>query len=119
MAISGLPPAVALPVRAAPGAPVGASAAQLRKSAEDFEATALNELFEPMFDTVDMTDSQFGGGEAEKSWKPLLVQEMTKAIAAKGGLGLATPVYNALLQMQEQAQAKPLKSIAKAPKHER
>jgi Rod binding domain-containing protein len=76
------------------------------KKAKDFEATALNELFEPMFDTVDMKDSSFGGGDAEESWKPILVQEMTKAIAAKGGLGLAAPVYHTLLQMQEQAQNK-------------
>jgi len=91
---------------AAPLAPPAATQAQLRKSAEDFEATTLSELLEPMFDTVDMTSSLFGGGAAENSWKPLLVQEMSKAIAAKGGLGLAGPVYDTLLRMQEQAQAK-------------
>ena len=96
-----------IPARTAlPLAPASATAAQLRKSAEDFEATTLNELFAPMFDTVDMSSSEFGGGDAEQSWKPLLVQEMTKAIAAKGGLGLAGPVYDTLLRMQEQAQTK-------------
>lgn len=97
----------AMPPSAAPLA--SGNAAQLRKSAQAFEATALNELFEPMFDTVDMTDSEFGGGQAEQSWKPLLVQEMTKAIAAKGGLGLAAPVYATLLHMQE-TQMKPKES---------
>lgn len=78
--------------------------AVLHQKAKEFEATALSELFEPMFDTVDMSSSSFGGGQAEQSWKPLLVQEMTKAIAAHGGLGLATPIYNALLQAQEASQ---------------
>jgi len=89
-----------------PTAPAGATAAQLRKSAQDFEATTLNELFEPMFDTVDLSQSEFGGGDAENSWKPILVQEMTKAIAAKGGVGLAAPVYATLLHMQEQSHPK-------------
>jgi peptidoglycan hydrolase FlgJ len=89
-----------------PNAPASAGSAQLWQSARDFEATALNELFEPMFDTVDMSNSMFGGGDAENSWKPVFVQEMTKAIAAKGGLGIATPVYNTLLQMQEKSQHK-------------
>ena len=103
MAISGLPPAVALPVRAAPGAPVGASAAQLRKSAEDFEATALNELFEPMFDTVDSAHGAFGGGDGEAAWKPMLVDALAKQVAANGGLGLAAPVLRQMMQMQEAA----------------
>lgn len=95
----------ALPSNAVPAVapPVAAGTdAQLRKAAQDFEATALAELFKPMFDTVDMSNSLFGGGEAEESWRPILVQEMCKSIAAKGGLGLAGPVYQQLLKMQEQ-----------------
>ena len=97
-----LPPPLPAPLLA----PATATTAQLKKSAQDFEATTLSELLEPIFDTVDMSSSVFGGGDAEQTWKPILVQEMTKAMAAKGGLGLAAPVFATLLKMQEAAQAK-------------
>lgn len=86
--------------------------AQLRKAAQDFEATALSELFKPMFETVDMSNSLFGGGEAESSWRPIMVQEMCKSIAAKGGLGLAAPVYQQLLRMQEQGETTSSKTLS-------
>ena len=101
--MSALIPRIA-PSLIAPNAPGNASQAQLKRSAQDFEATTLSELFEPMFDTVDMSGSPFGGGDAENSWKPIMVQEITKAVAAKGGLGIAGPVYETLLAMQEKAQ---------------
>jgi Rod binding domain-containing protein len=54
-----------------------------------------------MFDTVDTAHSPFGGGDGEAAWRPMLVQEMAKQIAASGGLGLARPLYAAMLRMQE------------------
>lgn len=76
-------------------------AARLWKSAQDFEAMATNELLAPMFDTVDTAHSAFGGGSAEAAWKPMLVQQVARSMEARGGLGLAVPVFNALLQTQE------------------
>jgi peptidoglycan hydrolase FlgJ len=75
--------------------------ARLAKAAQDFEAMALGELLQPMFDTVDTAHSPFGGGDGEAAWRPMLVQEVAKQIAASGGLGLARPVYAAMLRMQE------------------
>ena len=43
----------------------------------------------------------FGGGAGEEAWKPMLVQEFAKQIANHGGLGLAKPVYDAMMRMQE------------------
>jgi hypothetical protein len=74
---------------------------KIAKSAKDFEAMALGELLKPMFDTVDTSKGTFGGGPGEEAWKPLMVQEFAKQIAAQGGLGLAKPVYDAMLRMQE------------------
>jgi peptidoglycan hydrolase FlgJ len=74
---------------------------KLWKAARDFEAMALGELLKPMFDTVSNKDSLFGGGEAEQTWKPMLVDEIGKLIAAHGGLGLAGPIHDAMLRMQE------------------
>jgi Rod binding domain-containing protein len=106
-------PAVALPAAAAPAvtravaaAPAGtrpspaADPAKIAKSAHDFEAMAIGQLLQPMFDTVDTAHGKFGGGPGEEAWKPLLVQEFAKQIEAHGGLGLAKPVYDAMLRMQ-------------------
>lgn len=75
--------------------------AKIAKSAADFEAMAIGQLLQPMFDTVETTKGGFGGGSGEEAWKPMLVQEFAKQIAAHGGLGLAKPVYDAMQRMQE------------------
>ncbi len=74
---------------------------KLWKSAQDFEAVALNEFLKPMFDTVDLSSTPLGGGEAEKSWEPMLVDSIAKQIAHSGGLGIAQPVFRQMIQMQE------------------
>jgi Rod binding domain-containing protein len=87
---------------ATPGATL--SPAQLQKieaSAKQFEAMALGALFAPMFDTVDTAHGAFGGGEAEAAWKPMMVTELAKAVAAHGGLGLARPVMEQMIRLQE------------------
>jgi len=71
------------------------------KSARDFEAMAIGQLLQPMFETVDSAHSLFGGGAAEETWKPMMVTEIAKKIAANGGLGLARPVLAEMLRMQE------------------
>ncbi len=73
---------------------------KIAKSARDFEAMAIGQLLQPMFDTVKSEKSEFGGGSGEEAWKPVLVQELAKQIAAHGGLGLAKPVYDAMQRMQ-------------------
>jgi Rod binding domain-containing protein len=78
-----------------------ADPAKLAKSAHDFEAMAIGQLLQPMFDTVKTANNAFGGGPGEEAWKPMLVQEFAKQIADHGGLGLAKPVYDAMMRMQE------------------
>ncbi len=78
-----------------------ANTAQLAKSAHSFESMAISQLLQPMFDTVKTAGGLFGGGPGEEAWKPMLVQEFAKQIAGHGGLGLAKPVYDAMLRMQE------------------
>ena len=48
----------------------------------------------------------FGGGAGEEMWRPQFVQSVAKQMAAHGGLGLAVPVFNKMLQMQEAQQGK-------------
>ncbi len=70
------------------------------KAARDFEAMALGEFLKPMFETTESKSALFGGGDAEKTWKPMLIDEIGKQIAASGGLGLAAPLHEAMLRMQ-------------------
>ena len=76
--------------------------AKLRKSAEDFTAVALDELLKPMFDGADNSDGTFGGGAAERTFKPMMITEIAKQMAHGGGLGIAEPVYQQMLRLQEQ-----------------
>ncbi len=75
------------------------------KAARDFEAMTLGQLLQPMFDTVDLAHTAFGGGSGEEAFKPMMVNEMAKAIAAHGGLGLAAPILAQMLRAQEERDA--------------
>jgi flagellar protein FlgJ len=115
MAVGALPPGALPPGVQSPPRPAAATSSRLppstisgppdlgkiAKSAQDFEAMAIGQLLQPMFDTVDTAHSAFGGQQGEEAWKPMLVQEIAKHIAAHGGLGLAKPVYDAMLRIQE------------------
>jgi peptidoglycan hydrolase FlgJ len=76
--------------------------ARFWKAAQDFEAMAIGQLLQPMFETIDTAHSFFGGGAGEEAWRPMLVDAIGKQMAANGGIGLAVPVFNAMLRAQEQ-----------------
>lgn len=78
---------------------------KIQRSAQEFEAMALNQLLTPIFDTVDGSKGPFGGGSGEAAWKPMMVTELAKAMSQQGGLGLARPIMQQMLRMQEAAQA--------------
>lgn len=87
---------------AAPGATLAPEIrSRIAASAKQFEAMALGQLLEPMFATVDSSKGPFGGGEAEQTWRPMMVTELAKGIAAHGGLGLAKPVMEQMMRLQE------------------
>lgn len=94
-----------LPAATAPSAAdlTDPKVARAWKAAQDFEAMALGQLLEPMFQTVPQAANGFGGGTGEETWRPMLTQELAKQIAQGGGLGLAEPVYRQMLLMQETA----------------
>ncbi len=76
---------------------------RLWQAAREFEAMAIGQLLRPMFETIDVRHSPFGGGEAEETWRPMLVDAIGKQMAAHGGIGLAVPVFSAMLRAQEKA----------------
>jgi Rod binding domain-containing protein len=93
-------PAAAPPLAADISLPP-AQVAKLWQAARNFEAMALGELLKPMFDTIDVSKSAFGGGSAEAQWRPLMIDAIGKQMASHGGLGLAEPVFKAMLRAQE------------------
>jgi Rod binding domain-containing protein len=97
MAAHILPPTGAIPATSLPADQVAKAA----KAAQDFEAMALGQMLAPMFDTVDTAHGAFGGGAGEEAFRPMLVNEMAKHVAAHGGLGLAAPTLAQMLRTQE------------------
>ena len=79
--------------------------AKTRQSAQDFEAMAIGQLLQPMFNTVDTSKGLFGGGKGEAAWKPMMVDEMAKMLAKSGGIGIADSVMKEMLRIQEDKNA--------------
>jgi Rod binding domain-containing protein len=57
-------------------------------------------MLKPMFEGLS-SDGPFGGGQAEETYRGLLVDEYGKAIAKSGGVGLADQIAREMLKMQE------------------
>ena len=76
---------------------------RMRQTAEDFEASFLTQMLKPMFDSLS-TETPFGGGEAEGTWRGFLVEAMAKQTVKAGGIGLTDTIVAEMIKMQEQAQ---------------
>ncbi len=89
-------------MRPLPGAPTATSAdaARTRRTAEEFEASFLSQMFKPMFEGL-RTDGPFGGGEGEATWRSFMIDAMAKQTVRAGGIGLADRVMAEMLRMQE------------------
>lgn len=77
----------------------------LDKAAQDFEAVFISQMLSHMWQGVE-TDGMFGGGQAEETWRGMMVEEYGKQVARAGGIGIAADLKQAMLSMQEQASRK-------------
>ncbi|MGH1399282.1 MAG: rod-binding protein [Alphaproteobacteria bacterium] len=68
--------------------------------AKEFEAVFVTEMMKPMFEGIDIANSDFGGGKGEEVFNKLLLQEYGKEIAERGGLGIAEEVKEMILELQ-------------------
>jgi len=75
---------------------------EAEKTAKDFEAFFISRMMESMFEGVS-TDGMFGGGQAEKVYRSLLINEYGKAMAKTGSIGVADEVMRSIIEMQEMA----------------
>lgn len=74
--------------------------AQAREAAQEFEAVFLSQMLEHMFAGVS-TDGLFGGGQAESTYRSLMLTEYGRVIARAGGVGIADQVMAEILKLQE------------------
>ncbi|MBP7336636.1 rod-binding protein [Niveispirillum sp.] len=79
------------------------TAKDVGKAAQEFEAVFLSQMLSQMWQGVE-SDETFGGGEAENTWRGMMVEEYGKQISKAGGLGLADQVKAEMIRMQEQEQ---------------
>ncbi len=71
-----------------------------KAAAQQFEGVFLSQMLGQMFNGIE-TDQMFGGGAGEKMFRSLMIDEYGKEMAANGGIGLAKPILNQLLAVQE------------------
>jgi peptidoglycan hydrolase FlgJ len=73
---------------------------KIKKTAQEFEAVFISEMLRPMFANIEAAEP-FGGGDGEKIYRDMQVDEYGKAIAKSGGIGLADQVMREMIKMQE------------------
>jgi len=72
--------------------PLDARKAAAKNAAEQFEAVMLSQSFEQMFKGV-KGPTMAGGGQSEKIWQSMMIDEMAKGVAKSGGIGIAEHIY--------------------------
>ncbi|WGW04673.1 rod-binding protein [Tropicibacter oceani] len=77
-----------------PAAPRQIQDKALKAAAQGLEASFLAEMLEAA--GVGKTPESFGGGAGEDQFSSFLVQEQARAMAAKGGIGLADTLYRSM-----------------------
>ncbi|MCW5750071.1 MAG: rod-binding protein [Alphaproteobacteria bacterium] len=75
--------------------------AKLRETARAYESFFLQQMLEFMSAGI-RPDPNFGGGHGEGVYRSLLNEHHGRAIAARGGIGIADAVYRQMLRMQEE-----------------
>lgn len=75
--------------------------AKIAETAEDFEAFFITKMMESMYAGVS-TDGMFGGGNGEKMYRSLLLNEYGKVMAQTGTVGVKDDIMRSIIQMQEQ-----------------
>ncbi|MEC8203123.1 MAG: rod-binding protein [Pseudomonadota bacterium] len=73
---------------------------QINTVAQDFEAFFVSKMMETMMSGI-KTDGPFGGGQGEKVFRSIMIQEYGKEAAKQGNFGIADAVQQQLLKMQE------------------
>lgn len=73
-----------------------------KAAAKEFEAMFMSEMFNHMFEGVDV-DSAFGGGQGEKMFRSMLIQEYGKTMSKGKGIGISDQIQKFMIETQEKA----------------
>lgn len=76
---------------------------QIRETAESFESMVMSQFVGQMFTDID-TDGPFSGGKGEEIFRSLMIDEYSKGMTKRGGVGIADMVEKQLIQYQEEQQ---------------
>lgn len=79
---------------------------KIHQQATEFEGVFLNTLVSQMFASI-KSESEFGGGYAEETWRSMQSEQFAGEMAAAGGIGLADQLMGDLIALQEASQAQP------------
>ena len=97
------PPQIDLMAQRKAGVPGDVSSvrtrAQAEHVAEQFERMFITEMLQPMFAGLE-TDGPFGGGNAEATFRPMLLDQYADSVARGGGVGIADAVLKEILRLQ-------------------
>lgn len=78
----------------------GMSPEKMDAVANEFEAQFISQMLENMFSGIE-TDGPLGGGQAEETYRSMLIDEYGKIISRAGGIGVADHVKREMLRLQE------------------
>ncbi len=73
--------------------------ANIKKAAQDYEASFLSVMLAQMFKGVE-TEAPFGGGQGEEMFKSFFTDAVARQVAKSGGIGLSATVEREMLKMQ-------------------
>ena len=91
-----------LPQRAAPKIAKSFDLEKTRQAVQDFEAFFISQTFEQMYATVPVNET-FCGGNAEKIFRSMMIDEYGEMTAKSGGIGLTDQIMTQILRQQEAA----------------
>lgn len=94
------PPVLPSPGAATPFAAGGATARSAWDAAQEFEAVFLSQMLNAMM-PEGLPEGGFGGGRAEGTYRGMMNEQLGRAIARNGGIGIAPAVYREILRQQE------------------
>ena len=72
--------------------------ATLKKASQDFEAVLINFTLKAMWDAVPKTSLSEEEGSGMDTYTDIMQTALSQDIAAKGGFGIATTLYNQLIR---------------------
>ncbi|WP_342361523.1 rod-binding protein [Terrarubrum flagellatum] len=93
---------------AAPAGANGLDAAtdtKLKKTATDFEQMYLETMVDRMFSSLGEDGPLGSGGTGGDVWRSMLAKSHAQSLTKSGGVGLASTVYDQLVQIQAGASA--------------